>query len=187
MGNFSIHIFSQIDHVHVSVHIQKIFFFNSCLLLAFMSNPSFILPIQTNAALKQPKSFQGASLLTRPQTITPPGNSVLAQQKANMVTATQIQNKVPVTQTVRPPLSQLGPASSKVLLQTSKPAASQAANASRIKGGASATVTAALAAHAQKLDTNSLAASHKEKRKFEALKWVDLSLFFKCVIVPCWA
>ena len=141
-------------------------------MLAFMSNPSFILPIQTNAALKQPKSFQGASLLTRPQTITPPGNSVLAQQKANMVTATQIQNKVPVPQTVRPPLplSQLGPASSKVLLQTSKPAASQAANASRIKGGASATVTAALAAHAQKLDTNSLAASHKEKRKFEALK-----------------
>ena len=128
--------------------------------------------MQTNAVMKQPKSFQGASLLTRPQTVIPAaGNVVLAQQRANLMAATQIQNKVAAApQTIRPTLSQLGPASSKVLLHTSKATTSQVANASRIKGGASAAVTAALQAHAQKSDASSLATSHKEKRKFEALK-----------------
>ena len=128
-------------------------------------------------------------------------------QKPTVVSGPQTPAKAPVPQAIRPPLSQLGPASSKVLMQASKPTPSAAATASRIKTGGSAAVTAALQVHTQKLEaassssasvtaaaaaaaaaTTTAATPHKEKRKFEALKWVCPCMYmcvWECVLSVC--
>ncbi|XP_076448738.1 transcription initiation factor TFIID subunit 4-like [Babylonia areolata] len=108
----------------------------------------------------------------RPQVPSQPAPVIRPQTKTAVVTTAQVQTKPAVPQAIRPPLSQLGPASSKVLMQATKPTPSPVVSASRIKTGAASAVAAAavIQTPSQKTDTSSPVVTHKEKRKFEALK-----------------
>ncbi|KAL8608348.1 hypothetical protein ACOMHN_002581 [Nucella lapillus] len=112
-----------------------------------------------------------------PPPVAPPRPAIPTQPAAGVLRTTQqmMQAKPLVPQTIRTPaMSQLGPASSKVMMQTVKPPpSSPAINASRIKMGTASAVAAAtvLKTPPQKTDsTSSTVLPHREKRKFEALK-----------------
>ncbi|XP_070195793.1 transcription initiation factor TFIID subunit 4-like isoform X2 [Littorina saxatilis] len=130
-----------------------------------------IRPPPHDVVIATPSSQTTQATIQRPQIMSQQTTVVRPPMKGGVVmaAASPLQTKPLVQQQamVRPPLSQLGPASSKFHMQAAKPSTSVAPP--RAKGGASAAVTAALQAHAQKVDTASTA-GHKEKRKFEALK-----------------
>nr|KAG5712640.1 hypothetical protein BaRGS_029695 [Batillaria attramentaria] len=121
--------------------------------------------------------------------IKPPPGEVVMATPTTQVTQVPVQRPQPTpsapqvvraqvpkvtTQSSRPPIPQtLGPHSKVVMTgirHHSPSAVNSASAAARAKGGASAAVTAALQQHTQKTEGASPAASHKEKRKFEALK-----------------